>query len=146
MSSRRRAREVALQILYGYDLAENDAGRPIPTGEQLAADIARHFDHFGVEDGLRVFAAELVAGTLLSRSSIDQLIETNATNWKLSRMSFIDRNLLRMSIHEMNHFADIPKSVTIDEAIELAKQFGSEESPSFINGILDAVAKGIEKQ
>ena len=138
--SRHHAREVALQILYRYDV-NRDAAIPPPTGHELASELRKHFDHFQVTDGVREFAAELVAGTLSQSAVIDEDIEKHAVNWKVSRMPLIDRNLLRMAYYELGHFPDIPPSVTIDEAIELAKQFGTAETPSFVNAILDHVRK-----
>jgi N utilization substance protein B len=140
MKQRHKARETALQILYRYE-AELGVGNAIPEGPALAQDIARHFEHFQSPETTREFAAELVAGTLREMKSIDELIEKHATNWKIARMALIDRSLLRMSIYELSHCRDIPPSVTIDEAVELAKEFGSEDSPTFVNGVLDSIAK-----
>lgn len=139
MKSRHRAREVALQILYRYDVNLANSGTPVPTGTALINDLQFHFNHFQVADTLRQFAAELVAGTLSKTQELDALLEKHAVNWKVSRMSLIDRNLLRMSAYELLNFPDIPPSVTIDEAVELAKQFGTAETPAFVNGILDSV-------
>ena len=139
MKSRHRAREVALQILYGYDVSIRTQGVTPPTGIALAEDLKRHFEHFQVQPQLREFSAELVAGTLREMERLDLLLEKHAVNWKITRMGLIDRNLLRMAMYELLHFADIPSSVTIDEAVELAKAFGTAETPAFINGILDSV-------
>ncbi len=141
MSTRHRAREVALQILYRYDMNYTTAGDTIPSGPRLADDIRRHFDHFQVVPPLREFAAELVAGTLQHTAELDALIEKYATNWKVSRMALIDRNLLRMALYELIHITDTPESVVIDEAVELAKQFGEPDTSGFINGVLDAAKK-----
>jgi N utilization substance protein B len=132
---RHRAREIALQILYRFD----ESNTPIPQGIALAKEIESHFEHFQAPEAVRGFAAELVAGTLTQRSDLDSQIEKKASNWKMQRMSSVDRNLLRMSLYEMGNFPDIPVSVTLDEAVELAKQFGTAESPSFVNGLLDAL-------
>lgn len=139
MNARHRAREVALQILYRYDLDLQSNGTQPPTGPALATELTRHFDHFKVPANLREFAAELVAGTLREIAALDQKIEAHATHWKVSRMAAIDRSLLRMAIYEMSHFPDVPRNVTIDEAVELAKQFGTADTPAFVNGILDAI-------
>jgi N utilization substance protein B len=141
MKSRHRAREVALQILYGYDISWTTQGTPPPQGQGLIQALQKHFQHFQVAEPLREFAAELVAGTLTTLPELDSLLEKHAVNWKVERMSSIDRTLLRMAIYEMKHFPDIPHNVTLDEAIELGKQFGTTESFSFINGILDSVRK-----
>jgi N utilization substance protein B len=149
--SRHQAREVGLQILYRYDGAlqapHNSSGGPtlVKSPQELIGELNLHFDHFKVPEELRGFAAELVAGTLRELPTLDGLLEKHASNWKIGRMGLVDRNLLRMSIYELSHFPDTPSSVVIDEAIELAKQFGTAESPSFINGILDAVKSVVRK-
>jgi N utilization substance protein B len=134
--SRHHAREIALQILYRYDVEASEL-----SGIALADDLKKHFEHFQISDGVREFAAELVAGTRKNREELDLEIEKFANNWKIARMALIDRNLLRMALFEMSHFKDIPPSVTIDEAVELAKQFGSAETSSFVNAILDSFRK-----
>jgi transcription antitermination protein NusB len=135
--SRHQAREVALQILYRFDGGAT-AGAAASV-QQLIDELNQHFDHFNVPEALRPFAAELVAGTLRELVALDELLEKHASNWKVGRMGIVDRNLLRMSIYELRHFSETPASVVIDEAIELAKEFGTSESPAFINGVLDAV-------
>ncbi|MBC7693787.1 MAG: transcription antitermination factor NusB [Methylotenera sp.] len=145
MKSRHIAREIALQILYRYDVNTQSGGGVAPKDMALADDLKKHFEHFQVAAEVRQFAAELVVGTLSKTPALDEQVEKFATNWKISRMALIDRNLLRMAIYEMTNFTDIPASVTIDEAIELAKQFGTADSSAFINGILDALKKEIGK-
>jgi N utilization substance protein B len=140
--SRRQAREAALQILYRMDgLQTTELEALLSDPRRLAAELANHFAHFLVPEGQREFAAELAAGALRDRQKIDTLIEGAQTPWKLTRMAAIDRNLLRLAVHELLHFTDIPPSVTINEAIELAKEFSSADSPAFINGILDQIAR-----
>lgn len=143
MNSRHRAREAALQILYRYDVSLESTGQQPPEGGTLAEELKGHFDHFQVPDALREFAGQLVAGTLLQRRDLDALIEQHASNWKISRMGLIDRNLLRMGAYELQRFQDIPASVTLDEAIELARQFGTSDSPGFVNGILDSIRRSL---
>ncbi|MGK5081736.1 transcription antitermination factor NusB [Bdellovibrionota bacterium FG-1] len=140
--SRHQARETALQILYRYD--SGSTVKTLLTPTTILEEINKHFDHFRVADELRGFTAELVAGTLRELPTLDALLEKHAANWKISRMSSIDRNLLRMATFELQNFPDTPPSVVIDEAIELAKQFGSADSPSFVNGILDAIKNGLK--
>ncbi len=132
MKSRRMAREVALQILYSFDRKGTEFD---------PAQLKSHFEHFKVPESLQAFAQDLVMGTLKSIGQIDPILEKHATNWKVSRMPSVDRSLLRMAIYEMLNYPDIDAEVTINEAIELAKEFGTEESPPFINGILDSVKK-----
>src|SRR5688572_22422703 len=138
--SRHHAREVALQVLYRFDLESQGKGSSLEASA-LSGDLARHFEHFQVTPAVREFAAELVAGTLMKAAEIDAEIEKVASNWKVARMAVIDRNLLRMAYFEMTHFKDIPHTVTIDEAVELAKQFGTSDTPGFVNGVLDQIRK-----
>jgi transcription antitermination protein NusB len=86
-----------------------------------------------------------VTGVREHLTEIDALIEEHSHNWRLDRMSKIDRNVLRLGIFELKHRADIPRKVTINEAVELGKTFGTEESSAFINGLLDRVAVAINK-
>jgi N utilization substance protein B len=139
MKSRHRSREIALQILYQHDLISHSSGQPLPQGSQVVDGLKYHFDYFAVPQELREFIGELVAGTLNSVKTIDLLLEKYAANWKVARMSSVDRSLLRMALYEMLNYKDSPRTVVIDEAIELAKQFGTSETPAFINGILDNV-------
>src|SRR4051812_48091323 len=129
MKSRHRAREVAFQILYRLDLELHSSGAALPTGEALVSELTHHFDHFKVPDDLREFAASLVIGTVTTVRELDEILERHATTWKISRMAAVDRNLLRMALYELRHFPDIPPSVTLDEAIELSKQFGEQDTP-----------------
>jgi len=140
-SSRHLAREVALQLLYRYDAAKQ-AGQSVPSSSiEIAQDLSKHFDHFQVPEGVREFASFLVAGSLMKAEKLDHLIENHASNWRVSRMPMIDRNLLRMASFELLESQDIPVKVTLDEAIELAKQFGTADSSAFINGVLDSLQK-----
>ena len=136
-SHRHLAREVAFQFLYRFDLE----GRQDDPTEELE----RHFKHFKIPSEVQTFTRELVIGTVRERQELDRTIEATAANWKVARMPYVDRNLLRMSLYELTHNRDTPTSVTIDEAVELAKQFGTADTASFVNGILDACAKTIVK-
>jgi N utilization substance protein B len=146
---RHQAREIAFQILYRHDQvraqqATGDA--PVTLADattDLSRELGEHFEHFQVAPELREFAALLAAGTIRHTSELDALLEKHAANWRISRMSLVDRNLLRMAIYELKHVPETPPSVVLDEAIELAKQFGTSESPAFINGVLDAIKTDI---
>jgi transcription antitermination protein NusB len=98
-----------------------------------------HFAHFNVPESLQEFVSQLVVGTLNEIKKLDEILEKHAAHWKVNRMSSVDRSLLRMAVYEMMAFKDVPRTVIIDEAIELAKQFGTSETPAFINGILDSI-------
>jgi N utilization substance protein B len=93
-----------------------------------------------MEEAFR-YAQQLVQGTIDHREEIDQLIRSQADNWRLERMPAVDRNILRLAVYEMLHERDTPKLVVLDEAIELAKKFGSEQSGRFVNGLLDGLLK-----
>jgi len=129
MSTRRKARELALQALYQMEIT----GILAPAGPDL------FWDHFAASSRAREFAERLIAGAVENREAIDALIENAAVNWKLSRMPRVDLTILRVATYELLFCADIPMNVSIDEAIEVGKRYGSEESPTFINGVLDQV-------
>lgn len=132
MGKRRKARELALQFLYQLDLrGEAD---PALSAEEFWA---RH----PVDPEVRVFAEALVRGTMLHREKIDELIAQYAEHWALERMAVVDRNVLRAGIFELLWLAEVPPKVAINEAIEVAKKFGTEDSSRFINGILDRIHK-----
>ena len=129
MHQRRKAREVALQVLYELDVLGIDAEE----GMEL------FWSHFEAPEYTRPFAALLIAGAWNNRKEIDDLISSCSENWTISRMSKVDKNILRMAIYELLHCPEIPPKVTLNEAIDLGKIYGTENSGSFINGILDAV-------
>ena len=129
---RRKAREYALQILFQLDIRK----------EKPSAVVLRHFwAEYQPDDEVKAFAEEIIKGTYKHLAEINKLIHDCAKNWSLDRMAVVDRNVLRMAVYEILHRMDIPTSVTINEAIEIAKKFGTEESGSFVNGILDSVAR-----
>ena len=128
MTGRTRAREVALQLLYGEDL------NPLLDSGPVEAFINGRI----ADPRLRSFARDLVAGVHTKRSQLDQLISEIAENWKIERMSPIDRNILRLGAFELL-FTDVPPKAAIDEAIKLAKRYGTSQSSQFVNGILDRV-------
>lgn len=131
MGHRRRARECALQMLFQADL----------TGS-TAADIVREFWKGHRADELaRQFAERLVCGVLARVEALDAVVRDSAQNWRIERMAVVDRNVLRIGVYELLCEPDTPPVVVIDEAIEVAKKFGSQESGSFINGILDDVRR-----
>lgn len=145
MSTRHRAREIALQILYRYDVAAaaSASAAPALSDRELSQELIKHFEHFKIDAEVREFASELVAGSLKESTALDEIIEKHASNWKVARMAVLDRCLLRMATFELQRFRETPGSVVIDEAIELAKQFGTTESPGFVNGILDAIQRTV---
>jgi len=131
MGARRKARELALQMLYQHDLSGNLPDAIVETFEDLQKSKAN----------TREFATRIFRGTLDHLAEIDEMITAQADNWRLSRMAVVDRNIIRMSVYEFMHENDTPKLVIIDEAIEIAKKFGTQKSSQFINGILDGILK-----
>jgi transcription antitermination protein NusB len=126
---RRKSREFALQVLYQLDITRQDAIKTI----------AQFRDHFPKKEKKDGFAERIVLGVLEHSQEINRLIEQYSENWRFDRMSIIDRNILRMATFELLYCEDIPPKVTLNEAIELGKRYGSEDSGSFINGILDQI-------
>lgn len=131
MGARRKARELALQMLFQRDLSDNDPTMIISTFEDLQK----------ARPNIKDFAVRVFQGTIREMERIDAMITNQADNWRLSRMAVVDRNIIRMSIYEFLHETDTPKLVIIDEAIEIAKKFGTQKSSQFINGILDGILK-----
>jgi len=128
MGSRHQARERALQILFQYDIH----GKP-----GLWLDV--FWKENEATDEVKAFAERLVAGVLEKKKGLDALIGKYATNWKISRMPIVDRNILRAGVFELLWMDDVPAKVTMNEAIELAKSFGDDDASKFVNGILDKV-------
>lgn len=131
MGARRKARELALQMLYQYDLSANPPAQIVETFEELQKS----------KPNTREFAVKIFNGTIDNLAKIDEMIVAQADNWRISRMAVVDRNILRMSIYELLNEAETPKLVIIDEAIEIGKKFGTQKSSQFINGILDGILK-----
>ena len=136
MSTRRRAREIVLQLLYEADV--NDS---------RDADDARRFIRSRMQGrkALTQFACELLQGTLEHRAQIDVLLAKLATNWTLPRMPVVDRNVLRLGAYEIV-FGDTPGRVAVNESIVLAKRYGDKNSPRFVNGVLDRLMKDGEQK
>jgi len=129
MGHRRKAREVALQVLYQMDISNVD----------VQEAIRLFWDNFEVPDNVNDFAVHLIEGTWNRIEGIDDVIRNCSENWSLERMAKVDKSILRMSVFELLYCDDIPPKVTLNEAIDLGKEYGSENSGSFINGILDAL-------
>lgn len=132
---RRKSREYALQFLYRTEFVSGD--------QQSLSDELRMFWEGAGEDDLdiRDFADDLIEGTVSKRTEIDDLIQAAAEKWALLRMAAVDRNILRLATYEILYRKDIPPAVTIDEALEIAKKYSTAESASFINGIIDRIAR-----
>jgi N utilization substance protein B len=129
MGDRRKSREFALQTLYEIEIKGAD---PKSVLEHLPEEVQK-------------FSTDLLDGIFRNRKEIDEIIEKHSLHWKLNRMAVVDRNILRLGVYELLYLHDIPTSVILNEAIEIAKKFGTEESSAFINGILDKVARDVRK-
>ena len=130
MSNRRKLRESAVQVLYALDFYAMNSASALESFHAHMAD--------GCSEDQ--FLAKLVTGVNTRRDDIDNLIREFSTNWRLERMAVVDRNILRLATFELVHLPEIPRKVCINEAIEVAKRYGGDDSPSFINGILDRIA------
>jgi N utilization substance protein B len=130
MGTRRKGRELALQALYQIEM----------TGDASPAAVEFFLSHFEGRAAARDFARRLVLGVITHREEIDRLIEQSTVHWKLSRMAKVDLTILRMAGYELLFCPDIPVNVSMNEAIEIGKRYGSGDTATFINGILDQVA------
>ena len=136
MGRRRKSRETALQVLYQLNITKQDV-------HTAFTQFGEHFLSDGVADD---FIKRLVEGVLEHCPELDRLIEQYSEHWRLDRIDMIDRNILRMALFELLYCEEIPPKVTINEAIDLGKRFGSADSGSFINGILDRVQNEVVKK
>ncbi|MCL0080994.1 transcription antitermination factor NusB [Peptococcaceae bacterium] len=133
--SRRQAREVAMQILFGIDFSKTEIDRAF---EYAVTE-------FKVPTKEQRFTRELLEGTLKHQSQLDTVIESLSRNWDLKRLSAVDRNIIRLALYEIFYRHEIPPAVSVNEAVELAKVFGNDQSGSFVNGILGRVVEDPEK-
>ena len=136
MGNRRQAREMALQILFQVDLVHCNVSEAASFTFQMENVL-----QFSDADSIISFSQELVKGVLANLTEIDSLIEKNTNNWSLERMANIDRNILRIAVFEIVFMDNIPKSVSINEAVELAKKYSTENSFGFVNGVLGKIEK-----
>lgn len=136
MGARREGRELALQALYAIDM------NPMSS----AGALRLFWEEHQASEGIKEFAELLVKGVDEHRAELDRRIKEQSKNWSLGRMAKVDLNILRIAVYELAYLGDIPRNVTINEAIEIAKKFGSEDSPSFVNGILDELAAGLPEK
>ncbi len=146
MASRRKSRQYALQALYQSDMS----GEALPSA--MNALWSGMLDGEGLEDDARPpeseeveFAQKIAFGVEQKRERIDELIESCSTNWRLVRMPVVDRNILRMAAYELIDCPDIPATVSINEAVELAKKYGTADSRAFVNGIVDRMARQLDR-
>ena len=140
MGSRHVGRKRALQALYQLEQDPRLDMKAAITAAWSASD-----DEGPLDIHADQFALELVTGVHERIAEIDRLIELQSQNWRIDRMHRVDRNVLRIGIFELKYRVDIPRKVTINEAVELGKMFGNEASSAFINGLLDRIAVGMDK-
>jgi N utilization substance protein B len=133
---RRQARQAALQVLYFWEVGK------APAGDALEAFFAEHSPD--APPAVRTFAAGIVNGTIAHMEELDRLIAAHARNWRLDRLAVIDRLILRMAGWELKFAVDTPPAVAISEAVDLARRFGTDDSPRFVNGLLDGMRKTLE--
>ena len=129
MSTRRKAREMALQCLYQQEFSGNSADQALKPFS----------DNFEVNKKAIPYAQQLLDGVLGHLDAIDALIEKHASNWRISRMATIDRNIIRIAVYEFCFGSEVPATVAINEAIDIAKRFSTDDAGPFVNGILDAI-------
>jgi N utilization substance protein B len=163
MHLRRKAREVALQVLYELDVVRMEVREAVSlfwshftAPEEVFEPFWDYFDNpedtrkhhlksFAVSPEAKIFSTFLIEGAWQKRHEIDKIISDCSEHWSISRMSRVDRSILRIAVYELLYCEDIPPKVTLNEAIDLGKTYGSENSGSFINGILDALYGKLQK-
>lgn len=133
MRKRTKAREFALQVLYQIDITHADP-------KVCLEDFWMNHDNES-EAEVREFAEKIISGVIEHKQDIDKVISEAAQNWEISRMAVVDRNILRLTTYELLYREDIPPKVSINEAIEIAKKYGDQDSGKFVNGILDKINK-----
>ncbi|MGB7574107.1 MAG: transcription antitermination factor NusB [Thermodesulfobacteriota bacterium] len=136
MRKRRKSRECALQVLFQLNITKQEAIKAL-------SQFQEHFSSDGEADE---FLERLVLGVLEHRQELDRLIEQYSENWRLDRINIIERNILRMALFELLYCEEIPPKVTINEAIDLGKRYGSGDSGGFINGILDRIQNEVVRK
>ena len=140
-SARHRSREVALQVLFAIDLRRAKQGVE-PVAQEVFDDVAAHFE---MPEAAKAFAKELVCGVAADAQAIDERLRSAARNWRLERMAVVDRNVLRLATFELLQ-TQTPMAVVLDEAVEMARRFGDDPSPAFVNGVLDGVARAVRME
>ncbi len=135
MATRRDARQWAMQILFELDVNPRD----------ISESFADFWKERGADDDAVSFSEEVVRGVMEHRDEIDALIQKHAENWDVNRMSRVDRNVMRIALYEMLYRTDIPPVVSIDEAVDISKLFGTDISGRFVNGILDKISGTLDR-
>ncbi len=149
MGYRRKSRELALQALFYLESNQSDQNQADPDGSEIEKEdqeeLEELINHFclsfeeKITESTKPFFLLLVKGVINNKAELDSLLDSCSKNWKLSRMSSVDKNIMRIGAFELLKCQDIPSSVTINEAVEIGKKFGAKDSASFINGVLDKI-------
>ena len=137
MGSRRKARECALQMLFAADVS-------LTPPDELVKTYWAELGETEIEESAREFATRLATGTLAHADELDERIRLRAEHWRISRMAIVDRNILRLAVYEFLH-EPTPRTVAINEALEIARRFSTYEATQFINGILDAIKRDLDE-
>jgi N utilization substance protein B len=140
MGLRRKSRELALQFFYGHDFQARSCDGPA-----VAAELEKFIVNFDTGKKTLPYAEQIISGLCARVSEIDPLLARYAHNWRIERMSVVDRNVLRIAAWEMLYNDDVPAQVAINEALEIAKRYSTSDAVAFINGILDALQVGISE-
>ena len=135
MGTRRKGREAALQLLYGLEFHSEDSARSVDIFWRI----------YNTNQEIRTFGGTLADGVIAHMDAINELLSATSKRWKIERMAAIDRNILRIAVFELKYLSEIPMKVSINEAIEIAKKYGTSDSPAFVNGILDKIASTHEE-
>ncbi len=138
MGSRRKARECALQMLFAADVAES-------TADEVVRSYWSELGEAEIDETARDFSTRFAAGTLANLELLDERIRSRAEHWRISRMAVVDRNILRLAVYEFL-YEPTPRTVAINEALEIARRFSTYEATQFINGILDAIKRDLDEQ
>jgi transcription antitermination protein NusB len=138
MGLRRKARECALQMLFAADVSGT-------RGDELVRTFWSELADGEMEPGSQEFGTRLAIGTLANLEEVDERIRSRAEHWRISRMALVDRNVLRLAVYEFLH-EPTPRTVTINEALEIARRFSTYEATQFINGILDAIKRDLDQE
>ncbi len=140
MGLRRKSREIALQFLFSHDFQERSC-----ESEALLGELEEFCSSFDAGKKALPYGRHLILGICEHLEEIDSLIAGQSHNWRVERMSLVDRNILRVAAFEMQHVEDVPSTVAINEALEIAKRYAEPDSVAFINGILDGMQQKVKK-
>jgi N utilization substance protein B len=135
MGARTVGREAALKMLFGLEASQADP--------EVAMTL--YWREFGGDAEARPYAEEAVRGVMSQRDAIDEVVRVASEHWRLERMTRVDRNVLRLGTWELQQRLDVPRAVILDEAVELAKRYGSDESGAFVNGVLNQIAENLDR-